>query len=70
MLSTIAMILLSGFLLYVVDIMTKVQADVRLVAAYVQHQQQRRSEAKRDAIESSYPAAPMKNGLGWAPRAP
>jgi hypothetical protein len=49
----LAMVILVGFLFYTIDVMTKVQADVQLVAAYVKQQQQKRAAASKPVVSLS-----------------
>jgi hypothetical protein len=47
LISVLALVIMTGFLFYTIDTMTKIQADVRLVASYVKQQQQKRVAASK-----------------------
>ena len=56
----LALIILVGFLFYTIDVMTKVQADVQLIAAYVKQNQQKRAAVSKPVVSSAQPTESLQ----------
>ena len=59
--STLAICLLVAFMFYIVDAVTKMSADVRLVASYVKQQQQRRTASSKAVAAAAVGSMPSSS---------